>query len=84
MSFNTMMDALFGPISMKWCVWYKILAIIAFVTMVIASFATIMNVLRSKIKNKFTTIIFALTTIITVYGLAYFTNRLLYSMCVKK
>jgi hypothetical protein len=75
---NKTLDALFGPLNKKYCLWFYILSIVGFVFLVLAIALTLFIGI-SKRKG----IDFYIQMLIgsLAYGIFYFQNRLLYSMC---
>jgi hypothetical protein len=76
---NKTLDALFGPLNKKYCLWFYILSIIGFAFLIIALVLTL-YIGISKRKG----IDFYIQMIVgsLAYAIFYFQNRLLYSMCV--
>ena len=74
---------LFTPFTdSEYCLWFYYLSILGFVFLVILLLSAIFTLVFSKKKTKsgyyFSVFIVALS-----YGIFYYQNRLLYSMCVK-
>jgi hypothetical protein len=76
---NKTLDALFGPLNKKYCLWFYILSVLGFVFLVIALALTLFIGI-SKRKG----IDFYIQMLIgsLAYVIFYFQNRLLYSMCI--
>ena len=76
---NKTLDALFGPLTKKYCLWFYILSVLGFVFLVIALALTLFIGI-SKRKG----IDFYVQMLVgsLAYVIFYFQNRLLYSMCV--
>ena len=80
-----MMDAktistLFGPLDRKFCDWFFHLTVVAFVFMVL----TLVSGLYVFVEKKFDlAILFPVVWSVLMYGVFYFQNRLLYSMCIR-
>ena len=73
-------QALFGPLSRKYCDWFYWLAVISFIFMFLTVVSGLYGMLMHKMKTEY---IFAIMWTAATYGVFYFQNRLLYTMCVK-
>jgi len=77
-----LLSNLFGPLHKNSCVYFLIITVIFFVTLVIIVinelFYLLSNINRLKFRMITTTVIVSFNIFI-----AYFVNRLLYSMCIK-
>ena len=76
-----MWKILFGPLSSQACVYFYALSILAFFAatfIILASLVYLANKRKLELKNVYPGIIIA-----TNLYLAYFVNRLLYTMCTK-
>lgn len=65
-----------------YCLWFYYLSVFGFVFLVILLLSAIFTLVFSKKKTK-SGYYFALFIVALSYGVFYFQNRLLYSMCVK-
>jgi hypothetical protein len=74
---TNLMNTLYGPLPVKYCLYYYILSIITFLSFLVALGNLLLNLIRRKIDG---TVILQLNLIIITF-VGYFTNRLLYSMC---
>jgi len=74
---SDLMNKLYGPLPIKYCLYYYILSIITFLSFLVALGNLLLNLIRRKIDG---TVILQLNLIIITF-VGYFTNRLLYSMC---
>ena len=76
---DTFLESFFGPLSKDYCLYFYILSIVGFVllTMMLASTLMIGITKRKGIEFYLQTVSIAIA-----YGIFYFQNRLLYSMCV--
>jgi hypothetical protein len=74
---SDLMNKLYGPLPVKYCLYYYILSIITFLSFLVALGNLLLNLIRRKIDG---TVILQLNLIIITF-VGYFTNRLLYSMC---
>jgi len=72
---SEIMKKLFGPLDGQWCLYFYVLAVISFVFLVM-SVGNLVMCLFSKKKMKMTSVLATVQLLI-----AYFINRLLYSMC---
>lgn len=72
---SEIMKKLFGPLDGQWCLYFYVLAVITFVFLVM-SVGNLVMCLFSKKKMNMTSVLATVQLLI-----AYFINRLLYSMC---
>lgn len=72
-------DNLFGPLSRDYCVWFYFLSILGFLWLF---FYLISAIYLGLIKKKGADYWIMALTIALGYGIFYFQNRLLHSMCV--
>ena len=72
---SEIMKKLFGPLDGQWCLYFYVLAVISFVFLVM-SVGNLVMCLFSKKKMNMTSVLATVQLLI-----AYFINRLLYSMC---
>jgi hypothetical protein len=70
---------LFGPLSREYCLWFYWLAVLGFIFLLLTVISGVMVIFSEK-KVKFEMIHSVVMTAI-MYGIFYFQNRLLYSMC---
>ena len=75
---QNILDTLFSPLSKDYCSLFYYLTIGSFIVVILS----IIMVLTRASKNKGKTLVFDLITVIPVYTVLYFKNRLLYTMCV--
>lgn len=71
-------NGLFSPLDKKYCVYFYFLSLFAFVLM-ISTIITIIFLLGDFQKNRF--VIMNSVSSAVMLGIAYFSNRLLYTMC---
>jgi len=72
---------LFGPLSSDYCIWFYFLSILGFLWFFFYLISSIyMGVIKRKGSDYWPTVI----TVALGYGIFYFQNRLLHSMCVGK
>ncbi len=74
---SDLMNMLYGPLPVKYCLYYYIMSVIMFLSFIIVLGNLLFNLIRRKSDG---TMILQLNLIITIF-IGYFTNRLLYSMC---
>lgn len=75
----TFMDTVYGPLSKEYCIYFYLLSIIGFISLFIVVISALLIGLSLKKGIMFYLEMFMLCI---PYALIYFTNRLLYSMCV--
>lgn len=73
-------DVLFGPLGSQFCLYFYVLAVIAFVMMSLVILGFLMSLFSKKTDFK---LILSTLMVAGSYALAYFVNRLLYTMCLK-
>ncbi len=74
---SNLMNMLYGPLPVKYCLYYYIMSVIMFLSFIVVLGNLLFNLIRRKSDG---TMILQLNLIITIF-IGYFTNRLLYSMC---
>ena len=74
------MSSPFSPLGREYCNYFYYVSIISFVLLVIAVISLIFTLALSKSKDKLL-LLHSIPAFISLL-LSYFTNRLLYSMCV--
>jgi hypothetical protein len=75
------LDYLFGPLDSEYCLYFYILSVFAFISILIIIIGAIIMILQGKISIKtMIPIIFAAL----MYFVFYFQSRLLYSMCSRR
>lgn len=75
---NSFTDSIYGPLNSQYCIYFYILSVIGFVLLVIAVLSTIFIGITKKKNSKF---YMEMLMICISYGIIYFHNRLLFSMC---
>ena len=75
------MDNLFGPLDREYCIWFYFLSILAFVSMILFFIPALY---RGIVAKKDIWYYLGVCAIAFWYGIIYFQNRLLYSMCSGK
>ena len=79
MSSNDLSDYYFGPLSRKYCVWFYWLSVVGFVMLILLLASSLYIALTQKISKE---IVMSIISSALVYGVFYFQNRLLYTMCI--
>ena len=72
------LNYLFGPLSKEYCVWFYILSIVGFIWLVVFALTSIAIGITKRKGGDFYFHAFAVAL---GYGIFYFQNRLLYTMC---
>jgi hypothetical protein len=72
-------QTLFGPLGKKYCIWFYILSIIPFIAIVLLVARTLYISFSKRGGNLES--LFTIIPVVVIYLIAYFQNRLLYSMC---
>lgn len=72
------MTNLFGPLGKEYCIWFYFLSILAFISIVLFLVPAIYKGIVSK---KDIWYYLGVLTVTMMYGISYFQNRLLFSMC---
>jgi len=71
---------LFGPLGRKYCVWFYWLAVLGFIFLIFTLITGIAMMFSEKRMRP--EILYSVLSTSIMYGIFYFQNRLLYSMCV--
>ena len=79
MSSNDLSDYYFGPLSRNYCVWFYWLSVVGFVMLILLLASSLYIALSQKISKE---IVMSIISSALVYGVFYFQNRLLYTMCI--
>ena len=74
------MNDVYSPLGREYCFWFYILSVIGFVMMIISVITALYIGMVGKKGMVFYTSMFAISL---SYGIFYFQNRLLWSMCSK-
>lgn len=72
------MDSLFGPLGREYCIWFYFLSVLAFISLLLFLLPALWRGISTK---KDIWYFLGVLTVSFTYGLIYFQNRLLYSMC---
>jgi hypothetical protein len=75
---DSLMDSLYGPLNANYCIYFYILSVIGFVLLIIAMLSSLFIGIT---KQKDGTFYGEMFMVCMTYGLLYFHNRLLFSMC---
>jgi hypothetical protein len=75
---STFMETVYGPLSKEYCIYFYILSVIGFVTLMIVVISSLIIGISFKKGIRF---YLEMLMLCIPYALIYFTNRLLYSMC---
>ena len=77
---SSTLDYLYGPLSQKYCMYFYVLSVIGFLLLISVVIFTVYSGLTSGKKLPIGFFMSMLMTAL-VYGIFYFQNRLLYTMC---
>jgi energy-coupling factor transporter transmembrane protein EcfT len=77
-----MLDNLFGPLSKESCRYFHFFAVAGFILMIVFILFTLVALIRFHKKMDTRKVINLFTMIVNSF-LLYFSNRLLYTMCMK-
>jgi hypothetical protein len=75
---SDLMNSLYGPLPVKYCMYFYILSIISFLTFLFFLGMLVLKVLRKKTDRL--DMLFQLNLLVSIF-IGYFTNRLMYSIC---
>jgi hypothetical protein len=79
---SSLYQLFFGPLDKSACMYFYFLSIIFFLIMVVVLFREFLYVVKNYEKMNFTKFITGLFLFFNIF-LAYFVNRLMYTMCTK-
>jgi hypothetical protein len=79
---SNLMSMYFGPLDKGSCVYFLIISVIFFILLVIALFADLIWLTKNFSKLNFKIVSGTIIMLFNIF-LAYFVNRLLYTMCSK-
>jgi hypothetical protein len=79
---SNFMNTFFGPLDKGACVYFLIICGLFFISLVIILFSEVLFAVRSFDKLNFKVISNGILILFNIF-LAYFVNRLLYTMCTK-
>ena len=77
---SDLMNSLYGPLSAKYCLYFYILSVIMFLTFIFSLGNILLKLVRQKSSDG-TNMLLHINILISAF-VGYFTNRLMYSMCV--
>ena len=77
-----MLNSLFGPLTEESCKYFYFFAVAGFIMMIVFILFTLVALIRFH-KKMDTRKVINLLTMIIISFLLYFSNRLLYTMCMK-
>jgi hypothetical protein len=78
-SASSMMDTIYGPLSQQYCVYFYYLSMIGFILLILSILTSLYVGITRKKDSSF---YLKMLMVSIGYGIFYFQNRLLYSMCV--
>ena len=78
--YNTDFGGLFGPLDRKYCSYFYFLSVFAFILMIF-SIVSLIFLLGDFQRHRY--VIMNTISSAIMLGIAYFSNRLLYTMCVR-
>ena len=73
------LQSLFGPLGKKYCLWFYILSVIPFIAIVLLVIRALYVAFSKRGGN--VDALLNILPVVLIYLIAYFQNRLLYSMC---
>lgn len=76
------MNTYFGPLDKQSCVYFLFLTMLFFAALIFIIFAELLYVIRNYKKINFKVLTHGLLLLFNIF-IAYFVNRLLYTMCSK-
>ena len=76
---DTFLESFFGPLSKDYCLYFYILSVVGFILLTMMLATTLMVGIT---KRKGIDFYLQSVSVAIAYGIFYFQNRLLYSMCV--
>jgi len=77
---SNILDYIYGPLPKKYCIWFYFLSVVGFVFFILALVSYIILAFKKRRSGTFYLQAFS---VLSVYGIFYFQNRLLYGMCVQ-
>jgi hypothetical protein len=79
---SDLMTSFFGPLDKSACVYFLIITVLFFISLIILLATELLYVVRNFGKLNFRAISSGLIILFNIF-IAYFVNRLLYTMCTK-
>jgi len=77
---NSIMDTIYGPLGEEYCIYFYYLSMIGFILLILS---VLTSLYVGITKRKDSSFYLKMLMVSIGYGIFYFQNRLLYSMCVK-
>lgn len=77
----TMNDTLFGSLGKQYCIYFYLLSVFGFILLAMTMIGMVWSLFTKKLDMK---VITGLVMASLGYGIFYFQNRLLHSMCVQE
>jgi len=77
---SSIMNDIYGPLNRNYCIYFYALAVLGFVLLSVTILSLIFLIFTKKISSES---VMHMIMISVGYGIFYFQNRLLYSMCIK-
>ena len=74
------LQTLFSPLSRKYCEWFYYLAVLGFIFLFLTVVSGLVLMFNAKKFNP--ELLHSIIMTAIMYGIFYFQNRLLYSMCI--
>jgi hypothetical protein len=79
MNSSSLMNDIYGPLNRNYCIYFYALSVLGFVLLSITFLSMILMLVTKKISSES---LVHMLMIAVGYGIFYFQNRLLYSMCI--
>ncbi len=79
---SDLMTSFFGPLDKSACVYFLIISVLFFISLIVLLGTELLYIVKNFNKLNFRAITSGLIIIFNVF-IAYFVNRLLYTMCTK-
>jgi len=79
---SNFMNTYFGPLDKQYCVYYLILAMLFFAALIFTIFGEVIYAIKKYKEINFRTFSNGILLLFNIF-VAYFVNRLLYTMCTK-
>ena len=76
---SSIMNDIYGPLNRNYCIYFYALAVLGFVLLSVTILSLIFLIFTKKISSES---VMHMIMISVGYGIFYFQNRLLYSMCL--
>lgn len=79
---SNLLSTFFGPLDKSACLYFLLLSILAFITLIIIIIFATVTLIKNPNKFDYKMIINGVLAFINIF-LVYFVNRLMYTMCIK-